>query len=569
MKDVVFPIKKFFRCVTNDNHVWFRRGVKGETAGISEDAAIGSGWVEMVGNISMVSVASNDQVFAVGSEDRALYFRSAVSASDPTGKKWRLVQCPMQLSRTSSSASLCSRRSGSDSPGQKHRSLSSLYKEKGRVETSAIIENDDETSRSAPTAQQRNKLELWPKPEDTPTGSLNECKPDHRHKLNMLDEQTASSAPNTEVYEVCGKHFDKPLKNPRSWSPVRSVGSAVGSEAHPDSAVFDADSTRDSGVFGEDDDHGGSQYWAECDVIWTCCSAGAVLIDTNQLPNWFSDNIASTSQVELNQPWRVKILDDLKKRLANQDVDFENYEKAVELSSWVKSGEARAAKQFGAYEECLIELEWVTSCGSGLDSGTLTILNPDGVTTKMQFSLSEITCVMCCSEPGNPRIAIHAPRLPPGSSPLKLQFSGDSDLEDWLSHLTSVCCQINEVHGRPSPSSIWTTSNLGDVFVYDPSNLKAIQYQIDSNLYQQVIDVSATETPYFNTLNNGMPIGSILEVTGCVYDDADQIRFDLQCHATVTTVMKHKIEKHRRVLCHINPRYLRIKRQFKLPKFEI
>lgn len=50
-----FLQKNFFlRCVTNDNHVWFRRGVKGETAGISEDAAIGSGWVEMVGNISMV-----------------------------------------------------------------------------------------------------------------------------------------------------------------------------------------------------------------------------------------------------------------------------------------------------------------------------------------------------------------------------------------------------------------------------------------------------------------------------------------------------------------------------------
>lgn len=29
--------------ITNDNHVWFRKGVNGATAGISEDAAIGSG----------------------------------------------------------------------------------------------------------------------------------------------------------------------------------------------------------------------------------------------------------------------------------------------------------------------------------------------------------------------------------------------------------------------------------------------------------------------------------------------------------------------------------------------
>lgn len=56
-------------CVTNDNHVWFRRGIKGDICGISEEAAIGNGWVEMVGNISQVSVAANDQVFAIGADD--------------------------------------------------------------------------------------------------------------------------------------------------------------------------------------------------------------------------------------------------------------------------------------------------------------------------------------------------------------------------------------------------------------------------------------------------------------------------------------------------------------------
>lgn len=548
-----------FRCVTNDNHVWFRRGVKSETAGISEDAAIGSGWVEMVGNISTVSVAANDQVFAVGSEDRALYFRSGVSSSDPTGKKWRLVQCPMQLSRTSSSASLCSRRSGSDSPAGKHRSLSSLFKEKARVETSAIIENIDETSRSAPTANPRHQPELWQKPLNSPpstvnVGSLN-GKADPRYKIQS-QMATASSAPAAEIYEISGKHFETTLKNPRAWSPVRSVGSMVGTEAHPesDSTVFDADNTRDSMVFGDDDDHGGSQYWAECDVIWTGCSAGAVTVDPMQLPNWFSDTISSATQVELTQTWRLKILEDLKKQsesITNRN-EFEMYEKAVEMSSWVKSGEAKATKPFGAFEECLIELEWVSSSGSGLDSGTLTILNPDGVTTKMQFSLSEITCVICCSEPGTPRLAIHAPRLPHGSSPIKLQFNGDTDLEDWLSHLTSVCCQINEVNGRPSPNSIWVTSMLGDVFVFDPANLKSAQKITDNDLYTQTIDVSAAETPYHNTLNNSMPIGSILEISGCVYDDADQIRFDLQCHPFM--LVKHKVEKHRRVAFHLNPR---------------
>lgn len=536
-------------CVTNDNHVWFRRGVKGETAGISEDAAMGSGWVEMVGNILNISVAANDQVFAVGSEDRALYFRSGVTSSDPTGKKWRLIQCPMQLSRTSSDVSLCSRRSGSNSPGQKHRSLSNLMRH--QIENSSLIEDDEEQSRSAPTTNPRHKPELWKKPIQTPKGgSLTE-----HSEISISNEQMENVASSAPVFEVSGKHFETQLKNPRAWSPVRSVGSIVGTEAHPesDSIVFDADISRDSGVYGEDDDHGGSQYWAECDVMWTCVTAAAVFVDPSQLPNWFNDNFASTSLTELSEPWRINLLENLKKREDKTiDLDLEKYEKAIEMSSWIKTGEAKMSRPGGNYEECIIELEWVSSTGAGLDSGTLTVLNPDGVQTKMQFSLSEITTLMCCSEPGSPRLAIHVPRLPNGSSPIKLQFTGDTDLEDWLSHLTSVCCQMNEVHGTPQSNSIWMTTSLGDVFVYDPSNLKALQMNADKNFIQE-IDVAAVETPYETPLHNGMIPGTELEISGCVYDDANQIRFDLLCHPTIRS--KNKLEYNRHIALHVNPRF--------------
>lgn len=519
-------------CITNDNHVWFRRGVHGSTAGICEDAAIGSGWVEMIGNISSISVAQNDQVFAVGSEDRSLYFRSGVTTADPTGKKWKLIQCQMQMSRNSSNMSLYSRRSSTGSPNR-HRSLNSL-KYQQQESTVSIQEDDEEQSRSAPV-NNRQKPELWQKPTvDDPTP-------------NDSTENVASSCPiNNEVFEISGKY----LKNPRAWSPVRSVGSVVGIEAHPetDSAVFEAEgSSRDSGVFGEDD-FVGSQY-IECDIIWTGVAAGAVTVDPNQLPNWFNDAVDDT-HAELSKPWRLQILNDLKERNSKSQDGFEDYAKAVETSSWVKSGEVRIAIVNGTFEDCLIELEWV-SATSGMDSGTFTVLNADGVSTKMQFSLSEITCVMTCSEPGHPRLAIHAPRLPVGLTPLKLQFSGDSDLEDWLSHLTSVTSQLNEVSGRPSNNSIWTTSQLGEVFVFDPMNL--CEQQKKENLFTQEFDVSATETPYLARLHNGMPVGSILKITGCVYDDADLIRFDLQAHATVR--MRHKSESFRNMPLHLNPRF--------------
>lgn len=49
-----------------------------------------------------------------------------------------------------------------------------------------------------------------------------------------------------------------------------------------------------------------------------------------------------------------------------------------------------------------------------------------------------------------------------------------------------------------------------------------------------------------------MPIGSELEIDGCVYDDADQIRFDLQSYPKIKIHMK--IDKYRMIAMHINPR---------------
>lgn len=54
---------------------------------------------------------------------------------------------------------------------------------------------------------------------------------------------------------------------------------------------------------------------------------------------------------------------------------------------------------------------------------------------QIQFPISEITCVVCCSEPGNPRIAVYTPKLR-RSKVIRLQFASDTEMEDWLAHLT-------------------------------------------------------------------------------------------------------------------------------------
>lgn len=579
-------------CVTSDNHVWFRRGIKGELAGISEDAALGNGWVEMVGNMSNVAVAPNDQVFAVGSENRSIYFRSGVTDSDLTGKTWRQVQCPMQLSRACSMASVHSRNSGSSSggsPNSRHRSLNHLARqqhsqERARVEepSGCIIE---EQSRSAPTHNLKHKPELWKKPlNSSPGEGEREGSSLGHHRLAEADEgeaieQMAFSAPIPEIHEARPRQSSSSSSSTsrhhrRSWSPMRSMGSVVGTEAMPDSADgFQCDTSRDSGVFGEEDVVD-SQYWAETqDTVWTLCAAGAVYVDvTAALPNWFNESASAVQQAgqhELTEGWRLGIVAALAEQAnrVNAMEERERYELAVDTSSWVKTGEARMARLNGQFEECLIELEWVSGRGGGgggkgdLDSGTLTILNPDAVTTKLQFPLSEITAVMCVSEPGAPRLAIHSPRLGGSAAVIKLQFAGDTDMEDWLSHLTSVCCKINGVAGRPSNGAVWTTTSLGDVFVFDAEYLKQQQWteKVEEEgrrgggaggKYVQEYDLNVTETPYLVSVHNGMGAGSEIEVTGCIYDDADYVRFDLQGQPTV----KHR-QSQRHVQLHLNPRF--------------
>ncbi|XP_066998371.2 tectonin beta-propeller repeat-containing protein isoform X2 [Anabrus simplex] len=572
--------------VTQDNRVWFRKGIRGENAGTNEELARGTGWVEMVGNMSLVSVASNDQVWAVGSDDRCLYFRSGVLPSELTGKKWRAIHAPTQLSRTSSNASLWSgshRGSLSGTPRQKRvRSWCSLARNSGSGDVPGPLRDWEETSRSAPTPTSlRLQPALWQKSsdgasllqsrascsEESMSGSIGTSQPDLRdeeqyisvhdgsgtiNSVETIQEHTEESAKLNALLASGKIPIDSMRKHPKVWSPVRSAGSMVGIEVHPESdqSVFDPDFSGDLGTFGDDDAE--EMYWAECDNVWLLVEAGACTVDPLSPPNWFIEN-PTTADLELSRPWRLKILDDLKKRVMKETAGFDKYEKAIEMSSWVKTGDARCMlKDIGCQlEDCVLELEWVGSEKDSLDSGTLTILSPERNHTKMQFSISEITCVVCCSEPSHPRIAIHTPALTKTSSPVKLEFSGDTDMEDWMANLTSVCCQMNNVHGPPSPSSIWCTTTLGDVFVFDPVVFEASQ--LDGEFYVQVTDLGGTTAPFDVNLHNGFPPGCVLTVQGCVHDNVDRFAINLQ---SPCTAIRQKSESDTRdVSLHFNPRF--------------
>ncbi|XP_012270435.1 tectonin beta-propeller repeat-containing protein [Orussus abietinus] len=558
--------------VTNDGNVWFRKGIKGEMSGVCVQLATGTGWVEMMSKMTSVSIAPNDQAWGIGYNDRSLYFRTGITRSELTGKKWRLINVPLQLSRASSNASLSltSKRSLSGVLQQRHQSWVSLNRSQSSSDGTDNYKEWEEQSRSAPTP---TSLKLWKHPGDSTLASSsqelsfqelyhNETK--KRTETSLIMNNLADTNVNDitisneslkksgESIVVSGEGMSSTIKvNPAAWSPIHSVGSMVGAEAHPetDDSIFDPEPNGDLNFYGEEES-GMTMYWTECDITWCKIEAGACAIDPANPPKWLLDTNNAILE-ELAEPWRILILNELKNRVKDLSHDLLNCERAVEKSSWIKKSDARCKlKGSSTYEDCIVELEWINDDASSLDSGTLTVLNADGATIITQFPLSEILCVVCCSEPGLPQLAIHTPRLRI-SKVLRLQFASTGDMEDWMANLTAVSCQLNNLLGKPGPSSIWGTTALGDVFVFDTDNADAVE--VNDGMYTQNLDVVGKELPFECILQNGFGPGSSIQISANVHDDADRLTVNLVCYTTVPQKQKNVTENHD-VALHFNPR---------------
>ncbi|XP_073983179.1 tectonin beta-propeller repeat-containing peroxin 23 isoform X1 [Rhodnius prolixus] len=502
--------------VTADRRVWFRKGIKGETAA-SDELARGSGWVEMVGDMSLVSVAPNDQVFAVGVDDRSLYFRVGVTPAELTGKRWKCLQAAVQLSRTSSTSSYVHVR--------QHHSTASLNNSSGSVESIDWLE----TSRSAPTSLKIQPV--WQKPVQPRSLPASEGSVEEPY---LLDSLTLHFSENRE---------EKPQRKLTAWSPIRSVGSLLGLEAK-----IDTDPHADwDGVVYPERETICEPGWFQADTLWSCVEAGALSLNVQHLPNWFVENTSSDGLE--TAPWRSKILGELKRVNSRASAGFDNYEIAIEMTSCVKSIECRcclAGQKLPIFEDCILQLEWVGSNSVTVDTASLSVLSLDKKLTMCQLSLSEVVCISSASEPGCPRIAIHTVDTTTKSLiPLRLQFSGDVDHDDWIAYLSSIHAKMFSLESAPSDCSIWATTQLGDVYVFDHSTIKKQQatsgclYKTDLSCKQ----VLSCGIPWEHSLNNGFPPDSVLTITGFISDNVERFSVNFDC------------ESESLIALHFNPRF--------------
>ncbi|KAL4710746.1 hypothetical protein ACJJTC_004391 [Scirpophaga incertulas] len=483
--------------VSSDARVWFRKGIDGNLVGCSEIAAMGSGWLEITGNMVHISVGKNDQVFAIGESDKCIYWRSGITASELTGKRWRMVQANMQLSRTSSSASVVSSASNA-----KHHSLTTLSEATPELKSNINIHNSWEESHSAPI---EHTLPLKP--------------PKLKQSKGKVED---------EKIDLTGKSYETTLKNPRAWSPVRSVGSVVGMEAQPDSdsSVFDVD----SGMYF--DEEVSQTAWGMCETTWTFVDAGACFVDNMQIPHWFTD-IQNAHNYDLIAKWRIQILDSLKTCNKFHGINLSKYGIAIDEKGWTRSCEARLVNNNNTCEDSILSLYW----HSLENIGTLSVFQPDG-TIKFILNLGEVTSIFPCSEPGCPRLSLLVPRQ--HAHGIKVQFASEMEQEEWLCLLVEITSQINGLSGKPSPKSLWAVTNSGDVINWDP---KAIPFNSDNKgVYSKEFQVFGKDilSGLITNLNNNFPPGSSLKISGCLGDDIERFHINLQ--GPEIKKQRHKIE---------------------------
>ncbi|XP_033117761.1 tectonin beta-propeller repeat-containing protein 1-like isoform X2 [Anneissia japonica] len=78
--------------ISTNYKVWFRTEFDAKKALLDKKYATGESWVLMIGQMSSISVGPNDQVWAIGLENRLVHFRVGVTTSEPSGREWRGIE---------------------------------------------------------------------------------------------------------------------------------------------------------------------------------------------------------------------------------------------------------------------------------------------------------------------------------------------------------------------------------------------------------------------------------------------------------------------------------------------
>ncbi|KAM6155831.1 LOW QUALITY PROTEIN: tectonin beta-propeller repeat-containing protein 1 [Rhynchocyon petersi] len=435
--------------VTKDRKVWFRRGV-------SSHNPCGTSWIEMVGEMVMVNVGLNDQVWGIAFEDRAMYFRQGVTSSELSGKTWKAIITGRECdwSHSGSSSSLLN---AGCFFGEEVRGVSECISNCTSA-SSDSVEGPGNGSIGGQLAAKEDEREEGEKeggPAEVP-GQDPQLNPGH----------SPAVLPWTNI----------DLKEPRRATSL----------LEPSLGLL---------PLGLDE-----PYHADGHLLWAWVSGGGCAVEAHMALKWFSAPSGLSPAVQTLAPpvtlaqvasWRKQIFHQLTERTKRELENFQHYEQAVEQSVWVKTGALQWWCDWKPHKwvDVRVVLEQLTAHGGVQDSILFIYYMVHEEKKCIHLFLNEVTVVVPVLNEAKHSFALYTPERTRQRWPVRLAAPTEQETSDWLALLSMSCCESRGVHGRPSPQAIWSVTCKGDIFVSEPSlDLEAPEHPLscDQMFWRQI-----------------------------------------------------------------------------------
>uniref|UniRef100_A0A8W4FE77 Tectonin beta-propeller repeat-containing protein 1 n=1 Tax=Sus scrofa TaxID=9823 RepID=A0A8W4FE77_PIG len=396
--------------VTKDRKVWFRRGVNSHNP-------CGTSWIEMVGEMTMVNVGLNDQVWGIGWADRALYFRQGVTQSELSGRTWKAIVAGRECDRSHSGSS------------SSLLSAGCFFGDEVRGSGESCGPSDSEAERPGPEPE--------PAPEVTSPAS------------------TPAELPWTNI----------DLKEPKRGPSHTATGFAEASDLSSLGLL----------PLGLEEPEG-----ADGHPLWAWVSGGGCAVEAHSTLKWFTVQSGLSPSVQTlslsitpaqTAAWRKQIFQQLTERTKRELENFRHYEQAVEQSVWVKTGALQWWCDWKPHKwvDVRVALEQFTGHDGARDSILFVYYVVHEEKKYIHVFLNEVTALVPVLSEAKHSFALYTPERTRQRWPVRLAAATEQDMSDWLALLNLSCCESRRVHGRPSPQAIWSVTCKGDIFVSEPS----------------------------------------------------------------------------------------------------
>ncbi|XP_067317592.1 tectonin beta-propeller repeat-containing protein 1 [Anolis sagrei] len=446
--------------LTKDRKVWFRRGVNSHNP-------CGTSWIGMVGELVMLDVGLNDQVWGIGCEERAALFRQGVTRSELSGKAWKAITCGRDTDRSQAGSTTSLLSAGCFFTDDiREQSASAILPDGARP---PHLEGSAAAAVAASGEDGHGEEGAAACPVVSP---LAETPPALEKSLkDPPAEEPAASEPESPPAELRWSNIDlkeagKPPPASNALAETSSLcsfgGLSVGME---DPLVTD--------------EH----------PLWAWVSGGACLVDPHGPPKWFTAQSALTSSSASSSSassspslslsfspaqtaaWRKQILQQLSERTRRETEDFQHYEQAVQQSVWVKTGTLQWWRSWKPYKwvDVRVALEQFTGHDGARDSILFVYYMHFEEKKYIHVFLNEVTILVEILNEAKHSFALYTPERTKQRWPVRLAAATEQEMRDWLSVLSASCCEGRRLQGPPSRRAIWSLTCKGDVFACEPS----------------------------------------------------------------------------------------------------